>query len=66
MRAEDYKGWNIDQVRARYKELKRELFDQRIKSGVNQLQDYSKLKKTKKAIAKLLTYAKREGFSKIR
>ena len=66
MSLNEYKGWNIDQVKARYKELRKELFDLRMKSGLNQLTDYSKVKKMKREIAKLLTYAKREGFNNIR
>lgn len=66
MSLNEYKNWNIDQVKARYKELKKELFDLRMKSGLNQLTDYSKIKKTKREIARLLTYAKQAGFKNIR
>jgi len=66
MSLDEYKGWNIDQIRARYKEIKKELMDLRIKSGLNQLTDYSRIKKTRRSLARLLTYAKIRKFDKIR
>lgn len=66
MSLEEYKGWNIDQIKAQYKELKKELMSLRMKSGMNQLTDYSKIKKARKSIARLLTYAKIKKFDKIR
>jgi large subunit ribosomal protein L29 len=66
MSLEKYKDWNSDMVKARYKELKKEAFDLRIKAGIGQMTDYSKVKKVKREIAQLLTYAKQKGFTKIR
>jgi len=66
MSLNEYKGWNVDQVKARYKELRKELFDLRMKAGLNQLTSYSKVKKTRREIARLLTFAKREKFGNIR
>lgn len=66
MSLEDYKDWNKDQIKARYKELKKEYFDFRFKSGTAQLTDYSKIKKVKREIARLLTYARQKDFEKIR
>ena len=66
MSLEDYTDWNIDQVKARYKELKKESFDLRIKSGTAQLTDYSRIKKVKRELARLLTYARQKGFENIR
>ena len=66
MSLEEFKNWNIDQVKARYKELKKESFDLRLKSGTGQLTDYSQVKKVRKQLAQLLTYAKQKGFKNIR
>ncbi|MFH1515380.1 MAG: 50S ribosomal protein L29 [bacterium] len=66
MSLEKYLDWNNAQVKARYKELKKEFFDLRLKSGIGQLTDYSKIKKVKREIARLLTYAKKQGFMKVR
>lgn len=66
MSLEDYLDWNEAQVKARYVELKKEFFDLRLQSGIGQLTDYSKIKKVKREIARLLTYAQKQGFEKIR
>jgi len=66
MSLEDYKDWNKEQVKARYRELKKEFFDLRMQSGTGQLTDYSKIKKVRREIARLLTYAKQQGFEKVR
>lgn len=66
MSLEDYKNWNIDQVKARYVELKKESFDLRFQAGTGQLTNYSKIKKVKREIARLLTYARVKGFENVR
>lgn len=65
MSLEEYKDWNIDQVKARYKELKKDWFDLRFQAGTSQLTDYSKIKKVKREIARLLTYATQKGFENV-
>jgi len=62
----EFKGWNLDQVKARYKELKKELFELRVKAGMNQLTDSAKIEKARRELARLLTYAKQQDFKNIR
>lgn len=66
MSLEEYKDWNIDQVKARFKELKKEFFDLRLQAGTSQLTNYSRIKKVKREIARLLTYASQKGFENVR
>jgi large subunit ribosomal protein L29 len=55
MKASEIREMTAADLEAKVFELKKQLMDLRFKYGVNQLEDNSQLRKTKKDVARLLT-----------
>lgn len=55
VKAKELKGLTVDELREKYEQQKKELFNLRLQLKLQKLTDVSKMKKTKRLIARILT-----------
>ena len=55
MKAKELTGLTIDELNEKYEALKKELFDLRLQTKLQKLTDVSRINKTRRLIAKVLT-----------
>ena len=61
MKAKDFREMSVDELNNKLVELKKELFNLRFQSAVNQLDNPMRIKAVKKDIARIMTVLKESG-----